>query len=36
MSDLSFAFLSTGVMEDSVHLERLSLLSDLVVTSMVR
>ena len=34
--DLSFAFLSTGVMEDSVHLERLSLLSDLVVASMVR
>jgi CubicO group peptidase (beta-lactamase class C family) len=34
--DLSFAFLSTGLMEDSHHLERMALLADLVVSSLVR
>jgi len=34
--DLSFSFLSTGLMEDSHHIERLSMLSDLVIASMVR
>ncbi len=33
--DLSFAFLSTGLMEDSHHMERLGVLSDLVLAAMV-
>jgi CubicO group peptidase (beta-lactamase class C family) len=33
--DLSFALLSTGLIEDSHHMERLGLLSDLVLASMV-
>ncbi len=33
--DLSFAFLSTGLMEDSYHVERLARLSDLVVAALV-
>jgi CubicO group peptidase (beta-lactamase class C family) len=33
--ELSFAFLSTGLMEDSHHVERLGVLSDLVVSSVV-
>jgi len=33
--DLSFAFLSTGLMEDSVHFERVGLLADLVLSSLV-
>ncbi len=33
--DLSFAFLSTGLMEDSYHFERLGTLSDLIVSSIV-
>jgi CubicO group peptidase (beta-lactamase class C family) len=33
--DLSFAFLSTGLMEDSHHIERLAMLSDLVISSLV-
>jgi CubicO group peptidase (beta-lactamase class C family) len=33
--DLSFAFLSTGLMEDSYHVERLSRLSDLVLAAVV-
>jgi CubicO group peptidase (beta-lactamase class C family) len=33
--ELSFAFLSTGLMEDSHHMERAGLLSDLVLASMV-
>jgi CubicO group peptidase (beta-lactamase class C family) len=33
--ELTFAFLSTGMMEDSHHLERLGILSDLVVSSLV-
>ncbi|MCC7413184.1 MAG: beta-lactamase family protein [Gammaproteobacteria bacterium] len=32
--DLSFTFLSTGLMEDSRHIERLALLSDLVVAAL--
>ncbi len=32
---LTFAFLSTGLMEDSHHIERLQTLADLVVTSLV-
>ena len=32
--DLSFAFLSTGLMEETYHLERLQRLADLVVTSL--
>jgi CubicO group peptidase (beta-lactamase class C family) len=34
--DLTFAFLSTGLMEDSVHFERVGMLADLVVSSIVR
>jgi len=34
--DLTFAFLSTGLMEDSYHVERLSRLSDLVLAALVR
>ena len=34
--ELSFAFLSTGLMEDSHHFERLGRLSDLIVSSIVR
>jgi CubicO group peptidase (beta-lactamase class C family) len=34
--ELSFAFLSTGLMEDSHHFERLGGLSDLIVSSIVR
>lgn len=33
--ELTFAFLSTGLMEDSHHLERLGILSDLVTSSLV-
>jgi CubicO group peptidase (beta-lactamase class C family) len=33
--ELSFAFLSTGLMEDSYHIERLGLLSDLIIASIV-
>lgn len=33
--DLTFAFLSTGLMEDSHHVERLSRLSDLVLAALV-
>lgn len=33
--DLTFAFLSTGLMEDSYHVERLARLSDLVVAALV-
>jgi len=33
--DLTFSFLSTGLMEDSHHMERLSRLSDVVVASLV-
>jgi CubicO group peptidase (beta-lactamase class C family) len=33
--ELSFAFLSTGLMEDSHHMERLGLLSDLILASIV-
>jgi CubicO group peptidase (beta-lactamase class C family) len=34
--DLTFAFLSTGLMEDSYHVERLARLSDLVLAALVR
>ena len=34
-TQLSFAFLSTGLMEESQHCERLQRLADLVVTSLV-
>ena len=34
--DLSFAFLSAGLMEDSFHFERVGLLADLVLSSIVR
>ncbi len=34
--DTSFAFLSTGLMEDSYHIERLARLSDLVIAALVR
>lgn len=33
--DLSFAFLSTGLMEDSHHIERVAMLSDLVISSII-
>ena len=33
--ELSFSFLSTGLMEETYHIERLQRLSDLVVTSLV-
>jgi CubicO group peptidase (beta-lactamase class C family) len=33
--ELSFAFLSTGLIEDSYHMERIGLLSDLVLAAMV-
>jgi CubicO group peptidase (beta-lactamase class C family) len=33
--DLSFSFLSTGLMEDSRHIERVSRLSDLVLAAVV-
>jgi len=33
--ELTFAFLSTGLMEDSYHVERLARLSDLVVAALV-
>ena len=34
--ELSFSFLSTGLMEDSYHFERIGRLADLVVSSIVR
>ena len=34
--DLGFSFLSTGVMEDSFHVERVSRLSDAVIAALVR
>ena len=34
--DLSLAFLSAGLMEDSYHFERMGMLADLVVSSIVR
>ena len=34
--ELSLAFLSAGLMEDSYHFERMGVLSDLVLSSMVR
>lgn len=34
--DLSFAFLSSGLIEDSHHLERLGMISDLIVSALVR
>lgn len=34
--DLSLAFLSAGVMEDSYHLERMGTLGDLIVSAIVR
>jgi CubicO group peptidase (beta-lactamase class C family) len=33
--ELSFAFLSTGLMEDSYHVERIGVLSDLIVSSIM-
>ena len=33
--DLGFCFLSTGIMEDSFHLERVSRLSDAVIAALV-
>jgi CubicO group peptidase (beta-lactamase class C family) len=33
--DLTFSFLSTGLMEETYHIERLQRLADLVVTSLV-
>jgi CubicO group peptidase (beta-lactamase class C family) len=33
--ELTFAFVSTGLMEDSYHMERVGLLSDLILASMV-
>lgn len=33
--DLTFAFLSTGLMEETYHLERLQRLADLVITALV-
>lgn len=33
VSELSFSFLSTGLMEETFHCERLQRLADLVVTS---
>jgi CubicO group peptidase (beta-lactamase class C family) len=33
--DLTFAFLSTGLMEETYHIERLQRLADLVITSLV-
>jgi CubicO group peptidase (beta-lactamase class C family) len=33
--DLSFSFLSTGLMEDSRHIERLSRYSDMVISALV-
>jgi CubicO group peptidase (beta-lactamase class C family) len=35
MHQLSFSFLSTGLLEDSYHLERTALLSDLVMSALV-
>ena len=32
--DLSFALLTTGLMEDSLHLERIGTLSNMVIASM--
>jgi CubicO group peptidase (beta-lactamase class C family) len=32
--DLTFAFLSTGLMEETYHIERLQRLADLVITSL--
>jgi len=34
--DLTFAFMSTGLMEDSYHVERLARLSDLVLAALVK
>jgi len=34
--ELSLAFLSAGLMEDSYHFERMGMLSDLIVSSIVR
>lgn len=34
--ELSFALLSTGLMEDSFHIERVGALSDMVIASMTR
>ena len=33
--ELTFSFLSTGLMEESYHIERLQRLADLVITSLV-
>jgi CubicO group peptidase (beta-lactamase class C family) len=33
--DMSFAFLSTGLLEDSYHIERVALLSDLLIGALV-
>ena len=33
--DLTFSFLSTGLMEETYHIERIQRLSDLVITSMI-
>ncbi len=33
--DMSFAFLSTGLLEDSYHIERVALLSDLTIGALV-
>ncbi len=35
LQDLSFSFLSAGLLEETYHVERLQRLSDLVVTSLV-
>ncbi|NMO16975.1 hypothetical protein HPC49_12255 [Pyxidicoccus fallax] len=34
--ELTFSFLSTGLMEDSHHIERLSRLSDMVLAAVTR
>jgi len=33
--DVTFSFLSTGLMEDSHHMERVSRLSDIVISAIV-
>ena len=33
--ELSFSFLSTGLMEETYHMERLHRLADIVVTSVI-
>ena len=35
VQELAFSFLSTGLMEETFHIERIQRLSDLVVTSLV-